>query len=70
MEKKDRKAVTPAEAATMYGYTVGTLAQLRHRRQGPRFYKIGKKVLYFIDDLESWTRQQPVETNNDDSRLG
>ena len=57
MDDKEKKAVTPAEAAHMYGYTVGALAQLRHRRQGPKFYKVGKKVLYFIEDFENWIRQ-------------
>lgn len=54
---KKKRAVTSAEAASMYGWTVGALAQLRHRRQGPKFYKVGKKVLYFIEDIESWIRQ-------------
>jgi predicted DNA-binding transcriptional regulator AlpA len=66
MKKKDveRRALSPEEAATMYGLNVGTLANLRHARRGPKFFKIGKRVVYFVEDIEAWMRQSPVLTRD------
>ncbi len=63
-KKMERRALSPEEAATMYGLNVGTLANLRHARRGPKFFKIGKKVVYFIEDIEAWIRQSPVLTRD------
>lgn len=61
-----KKAVTPSEAAEIYGLNEGTLANLRCHRQGPKYFKVGKgrKVIYFIEDLEAWLREQPVLTRD------
>lgn len=37
---------------------------LEHRRidgTGPRFYKIGRKCIYHVNDLDAWVREQPSE---------
>ena len=58
-----RKAITPRQAAQAYGISEGTLANMRHQKTGPKYYKIGKrKVIYFIEDFESWLRKNPVLT--------
>lgn len=58
-----RKALTPHQASQIYGISVGTLSNMRHQKTGPKYYKIGKrKVIYFIDDFESWLRKSPVLT--------
>lgn len=50
--------VTPwrdsAEAAEHARTTVGTLRQLRHQGKGPKFYRVGRKVMYKIEDLDTW----------------
>lgn len=39
--------IQPAEAAELTGISIAALAQLRHRGQGPRFYKpTARAVLY------------------------
>lgn len=57
-----RLAVTPEQAAKLYGLSVGRLANMRSKKQGPCFYKVGKKVLYKVEDLERWLFDAPVMT--------
>ena len=40
--------------------SVGTLRNWRSMRVGPAFVKIGKAVLYPIDELEAWDRKNLV----------
>jgi hypothetical protein len=64
-EDISRKAVTAKEAALMYGFKEGTLANMRSQKVGPKFYKVGrKKVLYFTEDLDIWARANPVLTKD------
>lgn len=44
--------------------SVGTLANLRSRKQGPRYLKLGQKVLYKRRDLEQWFESSPVLTRD------
>jgi hypothetical protein len=51
---EERKYLTAEEVAERYrgGISVGTLRNWRAMRIGPTFIKIGKAVLYPIDELE------------------
>jgi hypothetical protein len=62
--KLTRKAISPKEAALSYGFSEGTLANMRNRREGPLFYKRGRKVVYFISDFERWLKESPVLTKD------
>ena len=42
------------EASNYTGLSCSTLNKLRCSGQGPRFAKIGRRVLYDIADLDSW----------------
>jgi hypothetical protein len=42
----------------------GTMANLRWKRQGPRFYKRGHLVLYRFSDIDDWLSSQPVFTRD------
>ncbi|HME42601.1 MAG TPA: hypothetical protein VKF36_05895 [Syntrophorhabdales bacterium] len=57
-----RIAAGPEVISDQYGIPVGTLANLRSQRRGPRFYKRGRRVLYYIEDVERWLRAYPVQT--------
>ena len=59
-----KKAGTPFEMSRLYGIPAGTLANLRYQKKGPKFYKIGKSVLYFTEDFEDWLRRSPVLTKD------
>lgn len=48
------KKVTTKSAAARIGSTVSTLTKLRLTADGPPFYKIGRKVVYDIDELDEW----------------
>jgi len=57
-----KKTLTPHQVSEMYGIAKGTLGNYRAQRRGPRFYKVGKKVLYRIEDIEAYLFQNPVLT--------
>jgi len=44
--------MTAVEAASYLGFEVGTLANWRAQKKGPRFIKLGGKVFYFKHDLD------------------
>lgn len=51
----------PKEAAERLRTTTGTLSNWRVRGQGPRFIKVGRKVLYPVAELEAWERKHLKE---------
>jgi len=57
-----KKFLTPEDIATDYRLSVGHLANLRCKRLGCRFYRVGRKILYDADDWDRWIRSQPVLT--------
>lgn len=40
------------------------LAQWRHKRVGPPFYKLGRKILYHGSDLNDWVEARRVEPHD------
>lgn len=63
----DKRSITPREASQMYGFSEGTLANYRYRREGPKYYRTppgGRKIIYFISDFEEWLRKHPVLTSD------
>ncbi|MGV8081078.1 MAG: helix-turn-helix transcriptional regulator [Syntrophales bacterium] len=63
MERNIEKiAYTPEELRVAYGLEPGTLANLRCKKRGPKFFKIGRKCLYMRADVEAWIRRHPVLT--------
>jgi len=61
-EVDDRKYLTADEVAQRYrgAVSVGTLRNWRGMRVGPAFVKIGKAVLYPVDELDAWDRKNMV----------
>jgi hypothetical protein len=43
-------------AATVLGFTVGTIQAYRWMGTGPAFRKIGRRVLYSADALAAWQK--------------
>lgn len=56
------KFLTAEEVSERYrgGVSVGTLRNWRAMKIGPSFVKIGKAVLYPIDELEAWDEKNRV----------
>jgi excisionase family DNA binding protein len=46
--------LTPKAAAKTLSLSVRTLARLRERGEGPRYYRVGKAVRYRVEDLREW----------------
>ena len=61
-QKSGKRFYKPREAADIFGFAEGTLANLRSKRQGCKFYKRGRKVLYDADEFERWVRSNPILT--------
>ncbi len=60
------QAVSPKDAIALYPAlgTTGTLANLRLAKRGPRFFKVGRKVVYRVEDLEAFLFARPVLTRD------
>jgi Helix-turn-helix domain len=58
----ERKYLTAEEVSERYrgSVSVGTLRNWRAMKVGPTFVKIGKAVLYPIDELEAWDQKNMV----------
>jgi hypothetical protein len=56
------KCLTPDEVAERYRgeISVGTLRNWRAMRIGPAFVKIGKAVLYPVEELDAWDKPNLV----------
>ncbi|MBU1054848.1 MAG: helix-turn-helix domain-containing protein [Proteobacteria bacterium] len=57
-------ALTPKNICEMYGCNLGTLANLRAAKKGPRYYKVGSKIYYKKKDFEAWFFSEPVLTSD------
>ena len=53
---------TTKDAAEISGHSIGSLANLRSQKRGPRYYKRGKRVLYDAKDFIAWLKENPVMT--------
>ncbi|WFU25432.1 helix-turn-helix domain-containing protein [Bradyrhizobium sp. CB1717] len=58
----EAKFLTPEEVSARYRgeVTVGTLRNWRAMRTGPAYIKIGRAVLYPLDELDAWDRRNLV----------
>ncbi|MCB4860367.1 MAG: helix-turn-helix domain-containing protein [Sphingobium sp.] len=58
----EHKYLTTEEVSERYRgiVTIGTLENWRAMRIGPPFVKIGKAVLYPVEELDAWDRQNMV----------
>lgn len=51
---------TPEELAGVLDVTIDTLAEWRSKRTGPDYVKLGKKVMYRVEDVEQWMERNVV----------
>lgn len=47
----------PKEAAERLRVTIGTLSNWRVQGAGPRFIKVGRKVLYPLSEIEAYEKK-------------
>ena len=53
------------EAARFVGLSIRTLEKHRIYGTGPRYSKLGGRVVYAIDDLEAWADQAACRSTSD-----
>ena len=63
-----KSLLTGDMAATYLGLTKRTLERWRVNGSGPKFVKVGKKILYRPSDLEAWMTTRTF-ANTAESRL-
>jgi len=51
------KNIRVKEAADYLGLSKSTLDKFRHFGTGPRFFKLGRSVIYDVADLDAWRNQ-------------
>lgn len=54
MEKVDHRYLNGAEAAAYLNVSLSMLAKRRLSGDGPRYSKLGKRVVYEVADLDQW----------------
>jgi hypothetical protein len=59
-----QKALSPKDALEHYPALgcKGSLANMRSQKRGPKFFKIGRKVVYRPEDIEAFLFKNPVLT--------
>ncbi len=57
--------LTNEEAAQFLKVSPRTLEKRRVQGGGPRFRKFGRRVIYAIEDLESWANARTCESTSD-----
>ena len=50
----ERQLITTAEVAQLVRAPESTVRYWRHCRRGPHSFKIGRRVVYWLDDVEAW----------------
>lgn len=62
MKNLSRRALTPDQVAEVYSIPRGSLANWRCKKIGPKYFRVGRKVLYLIEDVETFITGTPVMT--------
>lgn len=58
LDRSNSMNLTPQEVAVRLRTTVGTLSNWRIRGGGPRYIKLGRKVLYPLAEIEAFEQRQ------------
>jgi len=51
------KNLITEEVADRFRTSAETVRYWRHTGKGPRSFRVGKRVLYSLEDIEEWERQ-------------
>lgn len=52
------KNIRVKQAAAYLGLSKSTMDKLRHFGGGPRYFKLGRSVIYDIADLDAWRNER------------
>jgi predicted DNA-binding transcriptional regulator AlpA len=65
MWTNDPITLTAAQAASILGLALSTLAKLRLAGNGPTYCKLGRRVVYRRTDLEAWLESRVARDTSD-----
>ena len=57
--------LTPEQVGQRYGMATSTLAKMRLSGSGPVFVKLGRRVLYRQDDLDTWVSENRFRSTSE-----
>lgn len=63
-KKTEVKALSPKQVSSLYPVCEGSLGNMRCQKRGPKFFKIGRRVVYRPQDIESWLFANPILTQD------
>jgi hypothetical protein len=63
------KFINTCDAAHFLSISPRTLEKLRTSGQGPAFYKLRRRVVYRVSDLEQWARAGRHQSTNTEGRV-
>jgi Helix-turn-helix domain len=66
----DIDTATPAQVAEVLDTSEAGLAQMRYRGTGPKFTKVGKKVLYRWSEVRKYLEQNTLQRTDDPRGAG
>jgi len=72
MSEKDaiRLNAAPPRAAEFLGCSTSWLAKTRIKGGGPKYVKLGRKVLYPYAELEAWIQKRLTSSTSEDTANG
>jgi len=56
--------ITEKEAAPILAVSLSTIRKWRLKKEGPSYYKIGRKVLYDLDELNEFIKDSKINLKN------
>lgn len=62
-----RETMTLAEVAEEYRISPATLRYWRHRGEGPKSFRLGRRVMYRRVDCDAWVQAQYDAANTGDA---
>lgn len=65
MQIHEHRKVSAPEAAQYLGISASTLSKLRVFGGGPKFHKLGRRVVYDIRDLDGWFEARQRSSTSD-----
>ena len=64
MDDDAKKYLTPKETSRFIGVAVQTLARWRCAGGSPPFIRVGRKIMYAVEDLTAWMNARRVASTS------
>ncbi|MGO9235043.1 MAG: helix-turn-helix transcriptional regulator [Methylocella sp.] len=68
MNTENRLVLAAPQAAARLGLSTSTLAKMRLSGTGPQYSKLGRRVVYQVDDLGAWVTSNRCQSTSEYDR--